>query len=143
MGNVIRFLTTKPNLPGDVFTVNTSGYQVKTQDPNTAKDALDALAIVPNPYKGASDYELTNLADIVRFTNMPQEATIRVFTLAGSLVKTLNKSGPSTSLDWDLTTEEGLPVASGMYLVYVEVPGVGDKVIKFGVVKKRIQLDLL
>ncbi|MGA7306397.1 MAG: hypothetical protein WBW88_16075, partial [Rhodothermales bacterium] len=60
-----------------------------------------------------------------------------------SLVKTLNKSGPSTSLDWDLTTEEGLPVASGMYLVYVEVPGVGDKVIKFGVVKKRIQLDLL
>ncbi|MGA7304208.1 MAG: hypothetical protein WBW88_05015, partial [Rhodothermales bacterium] len=125
VGNVIRFLTTKPNLPGDVFTVNTSGYQVKTQDPNTAQDALDAHAIVPNPDKGASDYELTNLADIVRFTNMPQEATIRVFTLAGSLVKTLNKSGPSTSLDWDLTTEEGLPVASGMYLVYVEVPGVG------------------
>lgn len=143
VGNVIRFLTTKPNLPGDVFTVNTAGFQPKRQDANAAQEALDALAIVPNPYKGASDYELTNLSDVVRFTNMPQNATIRVFTLAGTLVKTITKSGPSTSLDWDLTTEEDLPLASGMYLVHVEVPGVGEKVIKFGVVKKRIQLDLL
>jgi hypothetical protein len=30
-----------------------------------------------------------------------------------------------------------------MYLVHVEVPGVGEKVIKFGCIKKRIQLDLL
>jgi hypothetical protein len=110
---------------------------------DAAQEGLDALAIVPNPYKGASDYELSNLEDVVRFTNMPQEATIRVFTLSGTLVKTIIKSGPSTSIDWDLLTEEGLPVASGMYLVHVEVPGVGEKVIKFGVVKKRIQLDLL
>jgi hypothetical protein len=143
VGNVIRFLTTKPNLPGDVFTVNTAGFEVKTQDGDAAKDALDALTIVPNPYKGASDYELTNLSDVVRFINMPQEATARVFTLSGTLVKTITKSGPSTSLDWDLSTENGLPLASGMYLVHVEVPGVGEKVIKFGVVKKRIQLDLL
>ncbi|HUF09236.1 MAG TPA: T9SS type A sorting domain-containing protein [Rhodothermales bacterium] len=143
VGNVIRFYTTKPNLPGDVFTVNTAGFEVKRQDAASAEEALDALAIVPNPYKGASNYELTNLADVARFTNMPQTATIRVFTLSGSLIKTLNKSGPSTSLDWDLTTEEGLPIASGMYLIHVEVPNVGEKVIKFGVVKKRIQLDLL
>ena len=39
--------------------------------------------------------------------------------------------------------EQGLPVASGMYLIHVDVPNVGEKVIKFGVVKKRIQLDLL
>ena len=74
---------------------------------------------------------------------MPEQATIRVFTLAGSLIKTIGKSGPETSIDWDLLTEEGLPVSSGMYLVHVEVPGVGEKVIKFGVVKKRVQLDLL
>jgi hypothetical protein len=143
VGNVVRFLTTKPHLPGESFAVNTSGFEVKTQDAESAQDALDALAIVPNPYKGASDYELSNLSDIVRFTNMPQNATIRVFTLSGTLVKTINKSGPSTSLDWDLTTEEDLPLASGMYLVHVEVPDVGEKVIKFGVVKKRVQLDLL
>ena len=99
--------------------------------------------MVPNPYKGASDYELSNLNDVVRFTNMPEQATVRIFTLAGTLVKTLVKSGPAATIDWDLLTEEGLPVASGMYLIHVEVPGVGEKVIKFGVVKKRIQLDLL
>jgi hypothetical protein len=143
VGNEIRFLTTKPNLPGDVFTVTTEGFGAETENAEAAEAALEMMAMVPNPYKGASDYELTNLTDVVRFTNMPQEATIRVFTLSGTLVKTINKSGPSTSIDWDLLTEEGLPVASGMYLVHVEVPGVGEKVIKFGVVKKRIQLDLL
>jgi hypothetical protein len=142
-GNVIRFLTTKPNLPGDVFTVNTEGFGVETENADAAREALDLLAVVPNPYKGASDYELSNLNDVVRFTNMPEQATVRVFTLAGTLIKTLVKSGPATSLDWDLLTEEGLPVSSGMYLIHVEVPGVGEKVIKFGVVKKRVQLDLL
>ena len=143
VGNVIRFYTTKPNLPGDVFTVTTDGFGAETENAEAAEEGLDALAIVPNPYKGASDYELSNLADVVRFTNMPEQATIRVFTLAGSLIKTIGKSGPETSIDWDLLTEEGLPVSSGMYLVHVEVPGVGEKVIKFGVVKKRVQLDLL
>lgn len=142
VGNVIRFFTTKPNIPGDVFTVNTSGYAVETNVTEVARDALEQIAIVPNPYKGASDYELTNLSDVARFTNLPEKATIRVFTLAGTLVRTLIKSGPETSLDWDLLTDNDLPMGSGMYLVHVEVPGVGSKVIKFGLVKKRIQLSL-
>ena len=143
VGNVVRFLTTKPNLPGDVFTVNTDGFGAETGNAEAAAEALDALTVVPNPYKAVSDYELSNLSDVVRFTNMPEQATVRVFTLAGTLVKTIVKSGPETSIDWDLQTEEGLPIASGMYLIHVDVPGVGEKVIKFGVAKKRVQLDLL
>jgi hypothetical protein len=142
VGNVIRFYTTKPNLPGDVFTINTSGYAVQTNVSEVARGALANIAIVPNPYKGASEYEIHNLADVVRFTNLPERADIRVFDLSGTLVRTLTKSGPDTSLEWDLLTDNDLPLASGMYLVHVDVPGVGSKVIKFGLVKKRIQLDL-
>ena len=142
-GSVIRIITNKVNAPGVVFKLETSEYAPVTGDAEAAKSGLEALAIVPNPYKGVSDYELSNLSDVVRFTNMPEQATIRVFTVAGTLVKTIVKSGPATSIDWDLLTEQGLPVSSGMYLVHVDVPNVGEKVIKFGVVKKRIQLDLL
>ncbi len=74
---------------------------------------------------------------------MPERATVRIFTLAGSLINVIIKSGPETSIDWDLTTDANLPISSGMYLVHFDVPGVGERVIKFGVVKKRIQLDLL
>jgi hypothetical protein len=142
-GTVFQLITNKVNQPTTLFSINSDGYQPVAEDQEAAEEALDLMAVVPNPYKGASNFELSNLQDVVRFTNMPQEATIRVFTLAGTLVRTIIKSGPSTSIDWDLQTEEGLPIASGMYLVHVEVPNVGEKVIKFGVVKKRIQLDLL
>jgi hypothetical protein len=41
-----------------------------------------------------------------------------------------------------LTTDTQLPLSSGMYLIHVDVPDVGEHVIKFGVVKKRIQLNV-
>jgi hypothetical protein len=34
-------------------------------------------------------------------------------------------------LDWDLTNNKAIPVAGDVYLIYVEVPGVGTKVLKF------------
>jgi hypothetical protein len=113
---------------------------VTTGDQATAQAALDQIGIVPNPYKAASAYEVSQLTDQVRFTNMPQTATISVFGLNGSLITTLNKNSTDRSFAWDLTTEEGLPIASGMYIIHIQTD-FGDKVLKFGVVKKRVQLN--
>lgn len=140
-GTVIRFVTSKPNLPGDVFALSTEGLGVVRGDQQTAQEALESIGIVPNPYKGASNYEVTVTNDVVRFTNLPDQARIRVYTLSGTLVWDQVRGAGNN--EWDLKTAEGLPLASGMYLVVVEVDGVGKKIIKFGVVKKRIQLDLL
>ncbi|RMF57824.1 MAG: hypothetical protein D6746_10480, partial [Bacteroidetes bacterium] len=60
-GTVIRFLTTKPNLPGDVFTFSTEGMGAVFGDPATAKAMLEQIGITPNPYKGASAYEVNQL----------------------------------------------------------------------------------
>ena len=40
-----------------------------------------------------------------------------------------------------MTTDNNLPIASGVYLIHVDVPGVGERVLKFAVIKKRIQLN--
>jgi predicted secreted protein len=83
------------------------------------------------------------ISDEARIVNLPEVATIRVFTLDGTLIRTINKNSTDTSISWDLTTDEGLPMASGMYLVHVDAPELNaEKVIKFGFIKKRIQLDL-
>ena len=142
-GTVLRIVTLKPNQPGDSFALSTAGLGTTAPELDQQIAELDEIGIVPNPYKGVSQYEVSNLSDLVRFTDMPEEATIRIFSVSGTLVKTLVKSGPERTIEWDLQTEAGLPIASGIYLVHVDVPGVGTKVIKFGVVKKRIQLDLL
>jgi hypothetical protein len=92
---------------------------------------------------GASAYETSQIVDVARFTGLPEEATIRIFTLNGKLIRQLQKSSPSTYLEWDLQTEDNLPIASGMYLIHVEVPDLGERVLKFGVVKKQVQLNEL
>ncbi len=142
IGTVFRILANKPNLDGVAFELDAGAYAPQTNNAAAARAALDLMGIVPNPYKGTSAYETNQLVDVARFVNMPENATMRVYTLAGTLVNTLVKSSPETTFDWNLRTEEGLPIASGVYLIHVDVPGVGEKVLKFGVVKKRIQLDV-
>ncbi len=142
-GTIFKIKTFKPNQANDVYAINTANFAPVVGSDSVATANIDQIGIVPNPYKGASAYEVSNLQDVARFTNLPERATIRIFTLSGTLIRTIEKSGPSRFLDWDLQTEDALPIASGIYLIHVEVPGVGEKVIKFGVIKKRIQLDLL
>lgn len=140
IGTVFRIETTKPNQPGDVFSMSTAGLGARARTDAERRMAIDDIGITPNPYKGASAYEVSQLVDQVRFTNMPNTATIRVFTVAGTLVRTLEKNSASASFPWDLTTEEGLPIASGMYIIHIDSE-FGEKVLKFGVVKKRVQLN--
>lgn len=143
VGTVFRLVTSKPNQPGDVHTFSTEGYAATEYNLASKQERLDDIGIVPNPYKGASSYEVSQLTDEVRFTNLPDVATIRIFTLNGTLVKTINKQSPGVAtIPWNLTTDQNLPIASGMYLIHVDVPDVGSTTIKFAVVKKRVQLNV-
>ena len=124
---------------GDVFEFSTAGYGATEPDLETQRARLDEIGIVPNPYKAFSDYEVDLANDEVRFTGLPDVATIRVFTLHGTIVRTLRKDSPGLrSLSWDVRNEDGRKLASGMYLIHVEVPGVGERVIKFGMVKDGV-----
>ncbi|HEX9657889.1 MAG TPA: hypothetical protein VGB89_13360, partial [Bacteroidota bacterium] len=132
-GTVIRIISTKPNQPNsDVFTVNTAGLEpLATAD--LAKADINRINVVPNPYLGASAYE-KQLDRVLRFTNLPVGAKVRIFTLAGALVQTIENSGPGTTADWDLQNEKGNMVASGMYIAHVDIPGIGSKILKIAVI---------
>ena len=142
-GTVFRIVTSKPNIAGDVLAFNTTGLGVTVSSDSTLANSREQIGIVPNPYKGVSTYETSNLIDKARFVGLPNEATIRIFTVSGTLVRTLEKNSPARTLDWDLQTEQGLPVASGMYLIHIEMADGEEKILKFGVIKKRVQFDLL
>ena len=145
-GTIFRLITLKPNQPGDSFTFSTTegeiSYGVEAASLATKQERLDLIGIVPNPYKGSSAYERSQLIDEVRFTGMPVEETIiNVFTLNGSLIKTIVKPEGVRNQAWNLTTDNSLPLASGLYLIHIDVKEVGSKVIKFAVIKKRVQLN--
>ena len=93
-------------------------------------DALKLINVVPNPYYAYSEYETARLDTRVKITNLPENCTIKIYNVSGKLIKTFKKTNPTTFQDWTLKNEVGIPVASGVYLIHVDVPDVGEVIVK-------------
>ena len=109
---------------------------VVTQMILAALDACSLINVVPNPYYAYSNYEFDKLDNVVKIVNLPDVCNVNIYTVNGTLVRSYKKDSPSTSIDWDLKNYKRIPVASGVYLIHVEVPGICERVVKwFGVVR--------
>jgi hypothetical protein len=106
-----------------------------------AENALDLINVVPNPYFAYSGYESNTLDNRVKITNLPQNCVISIYTVNGTLIRKFQKDDPKTSLDWDLKNQKNVPIASGLYLIHVNVPDVGEKIVKFFGTLRPIDLD--
>jgi hypothetical protein len=113
------------------YSFSTEGIETITNDRTTAENALSMIDVVPNPYYAYSAYETSRVDNRVKFVNLPQECTIRIFTMNGVLIRILEKDNPQTFLEWDLQNEAFIPIAGGMYLVHIQSPGLGERVVKF------------
>jgi len=113
------------------YSFNTSDIQTITNDDETAKDALDLINVVPNPYYGISGYARNQVENIVKFTNLPQKCTISIYTIRGTLVRRFRKSNSDTFLDWDVKNQYGLAIASGVYIIHIDADGIGEKILKW------------
>lgn len=139
-GDAFDFIWANPAKDNDVYVFNTQ--QLQQSNAGLAKSSLQRIRAVPNPYYARSTYELNQFGRKVRFLNMPERCTVRIFNLAGQLVRTLDKSDASTSvLEWDLQTRNDLPVGSGVYIFHVEVPGVGEHIGRLVIFMEKERLN--
>jgi hypothetical protein len=147
-GTLTAPVTTYPYTTADKFTFSTTagGRLLEAQE----KEIFEKVNVYPNPlfgYNVATSYDVTASADqpFVTFSNLPTDITIKIYSLSGTLLRTLgtdDKSSPtSPRLRWDLQNEAGLRVASGMYLAIVSSPKYGDKVLKFAIVMPQKQIQ--
>jgi flagellar hook assembly protein FlgD len=89
----------------------------------------------------------TNTPDepFVTFINLPEEVTVKIYSLSGTLLRTLTTNDKSTStspfLRWDLKNESGLRMASGMYLAIVSSGSYEDKILKFALIMPQKQIQ--
>ncbi len=110
------------------------------------------VAVVPNPYRGDIAYYQYNPPwerpgttrdrwleqdRRVQFINLPARCEIRIYTLSGDLVRTLRHESYEKGFeDWNLTSDIGQAIASGIYLFTVKNLGSGEvQVGKFVVIK--------
>ncbi|MCI5055853.1 MAG: T9SS type A sorting domain-containing protein, partial [Flavobacteriales bacterium] len=121
---------------------NTHDISTIKNDANTAVDALDLIGVVPNPYYAYSQYEESKLDNRIKIINLPKQAEINIYTTAGVLIRTITKDDPTiTSVDWDLKNTANISIASGLYLIHVKVPDVGERVLKWYGMMRPLDLD--
>lgn len=108
-------------------------FDVPSVNKEAAAAALDRVRVVPNPYIARAAWETVEGERRLEFVNLPATATIRVYTLAGDLVQTLEHDGSGTYV-WNMLTSNGQGIAPGLYFYHVESE-VGERVGKFAVIK--------
>jgi hypothetical protein len=127
-----------------------TGKEAADLSPGQVNEALDMINVVPNPYYGFSDYEVSQFSNIVKITNLPPSCQVTIYTLDGKLIRRYDRDETGTvprgnnraidqqqitpALEWDLKNGSGIPVASGVYLIHIDAGALGERTIKwFGV----------
>ena len=114
----------------------------------TAAQTLDDVYVVPNPYRESAAWDLaeTNFEPTgrrIKFFNLPRRASIRIYTLAGDHVATIEHDDsvglgdePPGQASWNLISKNNQDTVSGIYLYHV-VSGVdgSQKVGKFAIIR--------
>jgi len=105
--------------------------------PGTAPpETVGKVAVVPNPYRGDEAYYAYNPAwekpagsrdrwmeqdRRIQFINLPAECEITIYTLAGDIIAKLYHNDVAKGYeDWNLTSDVGQAISSGLYLYTVQ-----------------------
>ncbi len=114
-----------------MYTFETYDIATQTNMNEVAKSALDLIRAVPNPYYAYSAYETDQLDNRIKITNLPEECSVSIYTVNGTMVRKFKKDDDLTYLEWDLKNYAGIPIAGGVYIIHVNAPGIGEKTIKW------------
>jgi hypothetical protein len=100
------------------------------------------VKVVPNPYIISNEWQTRFVQRRVKFINLPDKCTIRIFNLNGELVRTLlhretSATGITNDLGgdewWNVLNDFDELVSSGVYIFHVE-SDIGEQVGKFVIV---------
>jgi hypothetical protein len=138
-GDELTIGTRKPFSAADRFVFEVEPQRINPE--GLDESVLDEIAVVPNPYVVAASWEGVNPFNDGRgprelhFVNLPERCTIRIYTVAGNLVDTVEHDSLTGTAVWDMLTKDELDIAYGVYIFHVDAPGIGEKIGKFAVIK--------
>jgi len=129
-GDVFHIQIGRPFTTDDEFTFAT---QSAIYDKSSVNNPLKRIAVVPNPYCAQAIWEpKTGYASgrgerRVQFINLPPKCIIKIFTITGELVDTIqhDKTFWDGSEIWNLLNKENMEIAYGVYIWYIDASGSG------------------
>jgi hypothetical protein len=146
-----------PDFDGSQNNVESGMYANMTMLPSAsftkAVNNMDSIRVVPNPFNLAAEkMNYSGVPNKIRFVNIPNECTIRIFTESGDLIKTIYHKGDLSknpygegAQDWSegegvsdngfqLTSSGQRPV-SGIYIANFTTPDGRSKNVKFVIIR--------
>ncbi|MBZ0270178.1 hypothetical protein K8I85_18650 [bacterium] len=137
-GDVFGLGLVRPLASDDVYRFEATAQTIA---PGAEREQFSPY-VVPNPYVGSASFEPGRFAVSGRgerrleFRGLPRQATIRIYTVQGALVRTLTHDGSNAGyVEWDLRSKDNLDVAPGLYVYHVDGGAAGEKTGKFAVIK--------
>lgn len=102
----------------------------------SAVGEIDTVFAYPNPYKPGSSgsFGQSALGEGIVFESMPANAKVKVYSLAGGLVRELADDDGDGRCLWDARNADGSRAASGVY-IYVVSSGGSKKVGRVAIIK--------
>jgi len=113
----------QPGVPSTCPNLNSKAGNMIAQPAEASAaptENLTTVAVVPNPFRARESWDRPD-GNEVHFINLPAKARIRVYTIAGDLVRDLAHDDPVRDFErWDLKNANGKDVASGIYMYRIE-----------------------
>jgi len=128
----IKITMKKAFIDGDSWILDMSQFGRATSIEETD---LEKIKVVPNPYIVASGMDETKQSKRMAFTKLPEKCTIKIYTITGEHIRTLEHYDTFNSSEfWDLRTENNQEIAPGLYIYTIEAYG-KKHISKFAVVR--------
>lgn len=136
-----------PPTEGDQFTILTrknfspqTTYEFTTRvaivsDTVIAGNPLKNIRVVPDPYVVTNIWEQDEFGKRLQFNNLPQQCTIKIYTLVGEHVATVVHDSPTGYEFWDMRTRNDQFIAPGVYLYHAHTPDGYEALGRFLVIK--------
>lgn len=138
--------------PGSESDIGENAVAIKL--PFMPSESVGKVKVVPNPYRTDVDYTFeaggweglgkfwTENRRVIWFIHLPSKCTIRIFTLSGDLVSSIEhddnlRTSPDTPVgqeEWNLLSASGRAIASGVY-VYTVDSEYGKQIGKFVIIR--------
>lgn len=160
-----KFNATGENNRYPLYEFSFDQYVPTKENADAAQTALDLINVVPNPYYAYSDYEVTEVDNVIKIVNLPPRAVVKIFSIDGRFIKEYNiaqnypneisngiarlgllgsgdiENQVTTYVEWDLKNYARVPVGSGVYLIHVvanDINGnpIGERVLKSFIINR-------
>jgi hypothetical protein len=96
--------------------------------PGSVKVQVGGITIPNDPFKDVKIYPsplvIGAASNNVTFSSLPEGSNLKIYTLSGRLVNSLNESG--REINWDTKNDRNSPIVPGLY-IYVLIDGEGNK----------------